>query len=286
MIINLTKTFQHIASRPGTQKLMFRNISNLVRTTLQQKSKLSTLCQPKTRCWQRPGSGMEIWVQRWGSNVLCVRLASGRPKKAMSNIDALIYAISLVIVWCGMGYVGVPFYKAFCSQFGFGVTPDTLRGHNREKVEHMERGDRVLSVGFSADKDAAFRWNFKPQQTRMNLVPGETALAFYTAQNPTDKPIIGISTYSIYPYKAAQYFNKIQCFCFEEQILNPHEKVDMPVFFYIDPEYDDDPELEFENHIQLCYTFFEAKEGLNLPLPGFSSRGSTPATGKPATVSS
>lgn len=57
------------------------------------------------------------------------------------------------------------------------------------------------------------------------VYPGETVLAFYTAENPTDQPINGISTYNVVPYEAAGYFNKIQCFCFDEQRLNPHEKV-------------------------------------------------------------
>lgn len=69
------------------------------------------------------------------------------------------------------------------------------------------------------------RWNFKPQQLELDVVPGETALAFYTAVNPSDAPIIGISTYNVVPFEAGQYFNKIQCFCFEEQMLNPHEQV-------------------------------------------------------------
>lgn len=128
------------------------------------------------------------------------------------------------------------------------------------------------------------------------MVPGETALAFYRAKNPTDKPITGISTYNVVPFEAGQYFNKIQvewqvqlmclctpwssmitssvfclqCFCFEEQRLNPHEEVDMPVFFYIDPEFDEDPRMARVDTITLSYTFFEAKEGQTLPLPGYS----------------
>ncbi|CAI9724239.1 cytochrome c oxidase assembly protein COX11, mitochondrial-like [Octopus vulgaris] len=101
------------------------------------------------------------------------------------------------------------------------------------------------------------------------VLPGETALAFYSAKNPTDKPIIGISTYNIIPYEAAMYFNKIQCFCFEEQRLNPHEQVDMPVFFYIDPDFVEDPKLENVDTITLSYTFFEAKDGLKLPMPNY-----------------
>lgn len=102
--------------------------------------------------------------------------------------------------------------------------------------------------------------------------PGETALAFYTARNPTNQPVIGISTYNVIPFEAGQYFNKIQCFCFEEQQLNPNEEVDMPVFFYIDPEFCDDPKMEFVDEITLSYTFFEAKEGLNLQMPSYATR--------------
>lgn len=103
------------------------------------------------------------------------------------------------------------------------------------------------------------------------------------AKNPTDKPIVGISSYNLTPFEAAWYFNKIQCFCFgeicyqylyasclfvsEEQILNPGEEVELPVFFYIDPDYANDPKLENLDSVLLSYTFFEAKSGLQLPSP-------------------
>lgn len=90
------------------------------------------------------------------------------------------------------------------------------------------------------------------------MVPGETALAFYSATNLTDHPITGIATYNVIPFSAGQYFHKVQCFCFEEQRLNPNEQVDMPVFFYIDPEFDDDPAVYKVNEITLSYTFFES----------------------------
>lgn len=85
--------------------------------------------------------------------------------------------------------------------------------------------DRVLKIRFNADIGASMRWNFRPQQYEIRIVPGETALAFYTAKNPTDLPVTGISTYNVIPFEAGAYFNKIQCFCFEEQQLNPHEEV-------------------------------------------------------------
>lgn len=85
--------------------------------------------------------------------------------------------------------------------------------------------DRVIKISFNADLSASMLWNFKPQQHEIKVMPGETALAFYTAKNPTNRPVIGISTYNVIPFEAGQYFNKIQCFCFEEQMLNPHEEV-------------------------------------------------------------
>ena len=75
----------------------------------------------------------------------------------------------------------------------------------------------------------------------------------------------GIATYTVQPFEAGLYLNKIQCFCFEEQRLNPQEEVDLPVFFYIDPEYTNDPRLESVDNIVLSYTFYEAKKGIKLP---------------------
>jgi len=85
--------------------------------------------------------------------------------------------------------------------------------------------EREIKVKFNADIAESMPWSFKPQQTEMTIIPGETTLAFYTAINPTDEMVIGVSTYNVIPYAVGQYFNKIQCFCFEEQMLKPHEEV-------------------------------------------------------------
>ncbi|KAJ4427992.1 Cytochrome c oxidase assembly protein cox11, mitochondrial [Periplaneta americana] len=162
----------------------------------------------------------------------------------------------------------VNYFAYFFQAYSYGGT--TGVGHDADKVEAMSKiRDRVISVRFNADTAASMRWNFKPQQAEIKVIPGETALAFYTACNPTDVPVTGISTYNVIPFEAGQYFNKIQCFCFEEQLLNPHEQVDMPVFFYIDPEFAEDPKMETVDTLTLSYTFFEAKEGLKLPVPSF-----------------
>uniref|UniRef100_UPI00398F3ECA cytochrome c oxidase assembly protein COX11, mitochondrial n=1 Tax=Pristiophorus japonicus TaxID=55135 RepID=UPI00398F3ECA len=185
------------------------------------------------------------------------------------NKTVLTYIAATTIGMIGMSYAAVPLYRLYCQATGLGGT--AAAGHNVDQVETMEPvKDRVIKVTFNADVHASLQWNFRPQQTEIYVVPGETALAFYKAKNPTDKPVIGISTYNVVPFDAGQYFNKIQCFCFEEQRLNPHEEVDMPVFFYIDPEFAEDPGMARVETITLSYTFFEAKDGQKLPLPGYN----------------
>ncbi|XP_060535108.1 cytochrome c oxidase assembly protein COX11, mitochondrial [Cylas formicarius] len=181
--------------------------------------------------------------------------------------STVYYVTAAGLVTVGLSYAAVPLYRMFCQAYSYGGT--TAAGHDAEKVASMRPlRTKPITIKFNADKSASMRWNFKPQQTEITVYPGETALAFYTAVNPSDVPVVGISTYNVVPFEAGQYFNKIQCFCFEEQMLNPHEQVDMPVFFYIDPEIDEDPYLEFCDEITLSYTFFEAKPGFTLPLPG------------------
>ncbi|VVC90422.1 cytochrome c oxidase assembly protein COX11, mitochondrial [Leptidea sinapis] len=182
--------------------------------------------------------------------------------------STLNYVIALGVMTVGLSYAAVPLYRIFCQAYSYGGTTGQIEA--TDEVSKMKPiKDRPIKVRFNADVASSMQWNFKPQQMDVTVVPGETALAFYTAMNPTDKPVIGISTYNVVPFEAGQYFNKIQCFCFEEQQLNPHEKVNMPVFFYIDPEFSDDPKMEFVDELVLSYTFFEAKPGFKLPVPSY-----------------
>ena len=118
-------------------------------------------------------------------------------------------------------------------------------------------------------------WRFTPTQSFVKVLPGETALAFYTVRNPTNKTITGVATYNVDPPRAGLYFNKIQCFCFEEQRIGPYEEVDMPVFFFIDPEYLQDKYLKNNNNIMLSYTFFKTGEEENEQQTAVVSKGDT-----------
>jgi len=122
------------------------------------------------------------------------------------------------------------------------------------------KNGRLITVRFDSTVGDVMPWTFVPSQLDVKIVPGETALSFFTVTNHSDKSITGVATYNVHPPKAGLYFNKIQCFCFEEQRLLPGETVDMPVFFFVDPDYADDPQLARVNNITLSYTFFQTDE--------------------------
>ncbi len=118
----------------------------------------------------------------------------------------------------------------------------------------------MLKVTFVANVNDTMPWGFHPLQLSVKVVPGETALSFFRASNHTNRAITGVASYNVHPPKAGLYFNKIQCFCFEEQRLRPGEEIDMPVFFFIGREILDDPSMEHVNNITLSYTFFKTGE--------------------------
>jgi cytochrome c oxidase assembly protein subunit 11 len=119
---------------------------------------------------------------------------------------------------------------------------------------------RLITVRFDSTVGDVLPWDFVPTQLDVKVVPGETALSFFTVTNHSDKAITGVATYNVHPPKAGLYFQKIQCFCFEEQRLLPGETVDMPVFFFIDPDFVKDPQLKHVNSITLSYTFFQTDQ--------------------------
>lgn len=179
--------------------------------------------------------------------------------RARHNRTLLLYTTATIVGALGFTYAAVPLYRAFCSATGYSGTPITDAARFTPDRLVPVTDSRRIKVTFNADVSDALPWSFKPQQRQVRVVPGETALAFYTAVNKSDRDIIGIATYNVTPDKAAQYFNKVQCFCFDEQKLLAGEEVDMPVFFFLDPDMADDPLMKDVDTITLSYTFFKAK---------------------------
>ncbi|KAL7104207.1 hypothetical protein ACP275_08G228600 [Erythranthe tilingii] len=175
----------------------------------------------------------------------------------------LLYLTGLVFAMVGCSYAAVPLYRRFCQATGYGGTVQRRESVEEKIARHSKDGtvaSREIVVQFNADVADGMPWKFVPTQREVRVKPGESALAFYTAENKSAAPITGVSTYNVTPMKAAVYFNKIQCFCFEEQRLLPGEQIDMPVFFYIDPEFETDPKMEGINNLILSYTFFKVSE--------------------------
>ncbi len=172
---------------------------------------------------------------------------SKEDKKLASSLVMLIIGMSLLT------YASVPLYAIFCKVTGYGGTTQI----SKNKTETI--GRRKLKVRFDANVDPNLPWEFKPEQPEVNIITGENNLAFYFARNKSNKSIIGTAVYNITPHKAGKYFNKIQCFCFSEQLLAANQQMHMPVSFFIDPAFDKDKEMEDINTITLSYTFYEIK---------------------------
>lgn len=161
-----------------------------------------------------------------------------------------IFLTCLVVVMLALAYASVPLYRLFCQTTGYGGTTQVAAGSS------LGVTDRVITVRFNADVHRDLPWYFRPLQKEIKVRVGENALALYESENLSTTSISGMATYNVTPAKAGIYFNKIACFCFEEQRLEPGKRVDMPVYFFIDPEFASDPNLKDVHTITLSYTFF------------------------------
>jgi cytochrome c oxidase assembly protein subunit 11 len=162
-------------------------------------------------------------------------------------------AVGVVIVMGSLAWASVPFYDWFCRVTGFGGTTGvSAAGPDRIL-------DRTVTVRFDGSIARGMPWTFKPVERTMQIRLGEVGLAFYEAHNPTDRPVAGTASYNVAPFSAGGYFSKIDCFCFEMQVLQPGETVLMPVTFYVDPEIVKDMEARYLERITLSYTFHQTE---------------------------
>lgn len=160
---------------------------------------------------------------------------------------------TVVVTMASLSFAAVPFYRWFCQVTGFGGTTSVATAPSDVIL------DKTIKVRFDASLDAGMPWDFKPVRQSMTLKIGETGLAFYEAHNPTNRVVAGTASFNVFPYSAGAYFDKIACFCFELQILQPGETIQMPVSFFVDPAIVDDPEGKYVSEITLSYTFHETE---------------------------
>jgi cytochrome c oxidase assembly protein subunit 11 len=153
-------------------------------------------------------------------------------------------------------YASVPLYNLFCKVTGFGGTTGVA-----DQAPHQQ-GEREITVLFNADVAEGLNWEFKPLQRKVKVKTGQDTLVFFEAINVSSEPVIGVATFNVTPNKVGKYFDKIQCFCFENQLLAPGERMEMPISFYVDPEIENDRDVKEVRTITLSYTFFAAKDGI------------------------
>ena len=166
---------------------------------------------------------------------------------------ALIFT-ALPLAMLGLAYASVPLYRVFCQATGYNGTP--LRA---EKAP-AKPGDEYVTVRFDTNIAGSLDWNFHPVAATMRVRVGEQEMAHFQAKNLGGGVSTGSATFNVTPSSAGAYFNKIQCFCFTEQTLQPGESADMPVVFFVDPAIAKDPETQAVREITLSYTFYPVEK--------------------------
>ena len=161
-------------------------------------------------------------------------------------------AIGLALAMLALGYAASPLYRLFCAATGYAGT--TRRASEAEASSAGVANGEVL-VRFDANIERDMPWTFRPERSSDTITFGGRHMAFFLAENTSDKPVTGRATFNVQPEQAGRYFNKIQCFCFNEQTLQPHQRVRMPVIYYVDPKIKDDPDAQGIDEITLSYTF-------------------------------
>lgn len=169
---------------------------------------------------------------------------------AARNLRTLRTTFLVVAMMVGLAYASVPLYGLFCKVTGFG---GEIR---RVEANPGVVGARMVTVRFNADTAPDMPWDFKPEQGPVTVRVGEDSLISFYAQNTSSAPVTGTAVFNVTPVKAGKYFNKTQCFCFQEQTLEPGKGAHFPVSFYVDPSIAEDDDLDDVSTITLSYTFF------------------------------
>jgi cytochrome c oxidase assembly protein subunit 11 len=176
-------------------------------------------------------------------------------KNGNTRIGILSGMIALAML--GLGFAAVPLYRIFCQVTGFAGTTQRATEGQAMAAERVG-ASKTVSVRFDANIDPDLSWTFRPEQVTKTVKLGQRQMAFYYARNNSDVPVTGQASFNVSPDQTGAYFNKVQCFCFTEQTLQPGEEVHMPVLFFVDPSIASDADAAPVEQITLSYTFHRA----------------------------
>ncbi len=163
-----------------------------------------------------------------------------------------LMALGFALAMLGLGYASVPLYRLFCQVTGLGGTTQRVSEAEAATVG-IAKGE--MPIRFDANVERGLPWSFRPENVSQTVALGGRTMTVYLAENTSNEPVTGRATFNVTPAQAGRYFTKVQCFCFTEQTLQPHQQVRMPVVFYVDPRIKDDPDAKGIEEITLSYTF-------------------------------
>ncbi|WP_108395609.1 cytochrome c oxidase assembly protein [Devosia submarina] len=173
---------------------------------------------------------------------------------ARRNKRVALMAAATVAGMVGLAYASVPLYQLFCQVTGYGGTTQVASESPKGAIA------REMTVRFDSNVAHDLNWTVSPASSITDSI-GLVNTVNYVATNHSDRPITGTATFNVSPERAGIYFNKIECFCFTEQTLQPGETVEMPIVFFVDPELDENRELHTIKEITLSYTFYASDNG-------------------------
>jgi cytochrome c oxidase assembly protein subunit 11 len=176
-----------------------------------------------------------------------------RTPQARAVRRTAVLCAGLVAGMVGLAYASVPLYNLFCRMTGFDGTP-IVGTTNAGNVL-----DRAIAVRFDANVAPGLPWRFQPEASQVEVKLGQTTTVMYKVTNTGPIPSTGVATFNVQPALAGAYFVKMQCFCFQEQTLQPGETIESAVVFYVDPALASDPNTKDYSAITLSYTYFPAK---------------------------
>jgi cytochrome c oxidase assembly protein subunit 11 len=168
-------------------------------------------------------------------------------RNARIGLIAGITALGMV----GAAYASVPLYRAFCQATGFDGTVSRANAAPAQALDHK------ITIRFDTNT-RDLPWDFSAEQAKQEIKIGATNLAVFKVTNHSDQPVTGRAVFNVVPEQAGAYFRKLQCFCFSDQTIGPHQTVEMPVLYFVDPGYMKDYETQGQDQVTLSYTFYPA----------------------------
>lgn len=167
------------------------------------------------------------------------------------HIPLMVVGASLTML--GVAFASKPLYDTFCRITGFGGTTQRAETFSGAAI------DRMMTVRFDANVRSGLPVRFEPEVNQAEVQVGRNVLAFYEVENLGDRPVDIVATYNVVPHKMGPVFTKLECFCFENQNIQPGETRRFPVVFYVDPAIEEERGLEDVTMVTLSYSFFESK---------------------------